>query len=547
MAHVAEEADVSGFEQIPLARVLGAQRRGALPIPMVQESQLPFRNLAPEVFEWVVAEFAWLGEGLRNVSFYGRRGQKQYGLDIVGTARDGKVVVYQVKRFQTIAIEQIRTIVEEYAGAPTGRPPKLPARRFNADRFVLVISVPIEVDTTLTDEIHDLRLAYAALGLEVEVFGAEHLSRSMRDSSGLIHAVFGPEWTRAFCGVDAAPNGSGAPSPFGLLEDPLEELNLVEAASRARQLADDEPRQAAELLSSVASELARAGYMGHGNVLEREAGTILEAGGHSAEAFDVIWRIGVPGFLRTSMVPYELRTWRGRLVDDPVRSARATLLQCLADWYACAYDVSAIVTSLDALTGASDPDYASLTCVALEQAVADGLFTQDPPVSWVGNPMGDDAAEIVARLLKHGQRATEMVKDRMWRCRLRCAVADAVLDIQRRGGSVEVMAAYETILSDAGAGRLPDTAAALAHARAAHAYAAVGDIKAAEDQWRRSFMNSIRAGYGGDARNALVSLEQAVLMVGIPDPAHLSTILAGVPNRRHFFEAGQDGGEFSRS
>jgi hypothetical protein len=76
---------------------------------MVLESQLPFRSPAPEVFEWVVAEFAWLGEGLRNVNFYGRRGQKQYGRDIVGTARDSKVVVYQVKRFQTPSSRSARS------------------------------------------------------------------------------------------------------------------------------------------------------------------------------------------------------------------------------------------------------------------------------------------------------------------------------------------------------------------------------------------------------------------------------------------------------
>ncbi|MFR9779032.1 hypothetical protein ACL02O_23630 [Micromonospora sp. MS34] len=527
-------------EKVPLARVFGARQRGALRVPMVQETQLPLRDLSPEVFERVVVEFAWLVEGLRNVHLYGRRGQKQYGLDVVGTARDGVTVVYQAKRFQTITFQQIRDALQLYAGRPAEEPAGLPSRRFAASRFILVTSAPIDGDTALTDAVQSMRQEYSAHGLDVDVYGAEHLSRALRDANGLVHAVFGPEWVRAFCGTDPPEPSPGTPSPFGLLEDPLEELGLADVPARARQLAGEAPQNASELLSSVAGELRAAGYPGHADMFLQEAGSVLLDGGHAAEAFDIEWGIAFERFLRRSWhEPRGLRDWRTRLADDEVRVARSVIMDALREWYGGVFDLAGIVEALDVLRDADDPKYTVLTCVALEQALTDGLFTTTPPASWIGTPLLADAADLLDRLLGHGRHAGEITRDRTWRCRLRCALADVGLDRQRQNGAA-VAAAYGTIVADASAGRMPPHAAGLAHARCARAYAAAGDVDASVDQWRRSFMESIRAGYGGDARSAMFSLEQTVFLVGVPDIAQMSNIIAGIPNRRSFLEGGHD-------
>jgi len=286
------EVDEAELEQVPLARVFGVRQRDSLPTPMVQEVELPLRALAPEVFERVVVEFVWLVEGLRGVHLYGRRGQAQFGLDVVGTNSDGGVVVYQAKRFQTITLQQVRDAVKAYAGRPGENPEGLPSRRFDAGRFVLVTSAQIEGDTTFTDGLIALQRAYGDNGLVVEVFGAEHLSRALRDASGMVCAIFGPEWARAFCGVEPPRQPTGTPSPYGLLEDPLEELGLAGAPDRARQLAATSPQQGAELLSSVAEVLRANGYAGHADTFAQEAAGVLLDGGHAVEAFDIVWRIG---------------------------------------------------------------------------------------------------------------------------------------------------------------------------------------------------------------------------------------------------------------
>jgi hypothetical protein len=532
---------VAKFDEVPLARVVGARQRKALRIPMVQETQLPLSALASEVFERVVVEWAWLVDGLRNVQLYGRRGQKQYGLDVVGIARDGVTIVYQVKRFKTITFRQILDTVELYAGQAR-RGACLPPRRFDAGRFILAISAPIEGDRALTDAILAMRRKYQAHGLEVDVYGVEHISRALRDASGLVHAVFGREWARAFCGVEAPEPPAGTPSPYGLLEDPLEELGLADAPERARQLATEKPQQAAELLSSVAGELRVKGYPGHADMFRQEAANMLFHGGHAAEAFDITWRIGFERFLNGSVFEArDLRDWRTRLADDPVRVARSAILDALRAWYRCALNLTAVVDALDVLRHAGDPDYGVLACVALEQALTDGLFTTTPPASWAGTPLPDDAVHLLDRVLDHGRHAAGVTRKRTWRCRLRCAVADAELDRQRQDAAADVAGRYGAIVADAGAGRMPPPAAALAHARCARAYATAGDVDAAVDQWRRSFMESLRAENGGDARSAMVSLQATMFLAGILlDSTHVSGILAGIPNRRSLLEGGHD-------
>lgn len=447
------------FDEVALARVLAAHQQGVLRTPMVQETQLPLSDLSPEVFERVVVEFAWFVEGLRNVHLYGRRGQKQHGLDVVGTARDDVTVVYQAKRFQTITFQQILDAVELYAGKPDTDSGDLPLRQFAAGRFVLVTSASIDVDTALTDELHNLGQQYRGYGIEIDVYGAEHLSRALRDASGLVHAVFGPEWARALCGVEAPPQAAGVPSPFGLLEDPLDELDLSGAPDRARQLAAEAPELAANLLTSVASELRSAGYSGHADMLVREAAAILINGEYLAAAFDITWPIDLSQLLQGSAHgPGNLREWREPLAGDAPRTARLEILNALTGWYNCEIDLVGIVDGLDVLRSTEDADYGILACVAMEQALADGMFLTNPAASWTGTPMPDNATDLLDRLVKHADHAIMVTRDKTWRCRQRCAVADASLDRQHQEGAADVAGAYGRIVADAGAGRMPPRA-----------------------------------------------------------------------------------------
>ena len=74
-------------------------RRNAVPTATRTSDLLPLSTIEPEVFEDVVAEVV-AGQDNHSVHFYGRRGQAQYGLDVVEERSDGTRVLYQVKRFE---------------------------------------------------------------------------------------------------------------------------------------------------------------------------------------------------------------------------------------------------------------------------------------------------------------------------------------------------------------------------------------------------------------------------------------------------------------
>ncbi|WP_328469129.1 hypothetical protein OHA21_00985 [Actinoplanes sp. NBC_00393] len=540
---MAVKVSVTEFEEISSARVFAARQADRLRTPMVQESQLPLRELTPEVFERLVAEFALQVEGLRNAHFYGRRGQKQYGLDVVGTTRDGRTVVYQAKRFQSITIEDVREAVEAYAGKPDSRMDPS-TRRFGASQFVLATSAPIEEDTGFTDDLLSLCAKYDERGLAVDVYGAEHLSRSLRDASGLVYAIFGPDWSRAFCGVEPPPPTPGRPSAYGLLEGPLEELGLAEVPSRARTIAQQDPENGAQLLASIAGELRAHGYRGHADTFIREAAQTLLDAGLAALASDILWDVAMSRFFLGADSPPDVRSLSAHLPDDPVRAARWAALDEVSAWYGWTSSPAAIFPALDILRDADDSEYAVLACIAMEQALTDGLFTgafSAPPPTSTATADPNDSSTTANRLLDHGQHAATICRDRVWRCRLRCAVADASLDrLERAPSTRDVASHYDSIVIDAGAGRIPPAAAALAFARCARAYATAGDVETSVDHWRRSFMESVRAEYGGDARSAITSLEQTASLAGLPDLTALSNVLAGIPDRRSFLGGSYD-------
>jgi hypothetical protein len=175
LADLDNQQAVSGFERLTLPRVLEAVQRTGLPIPIQNPALLPLYQLDPEVLERLAAEVVSRRDNV-GTHFYGRRGQKQHGLDIVEFERDSNTSLYQVKRYETLLATQMGDIVEEYAGPPRPVNYEGPKRRFDPHRFVIVTSAPVESDTGNIDGLKDLRDAYRG-DLTIEVWGAEALVR----------------------------------------------------------------------------------------------------------------------------------------------------------------------------------------------------------------------------------------------------------------------------------------------------------------------------------------------------------------------------------
>lgn len=177
-------------------------RRNAVPVASRTFDLLPLSTIEPEAFEDVVAEVV-AGQDNHSVHFYGRRGQAQYGLDVVEERSDGTRVLYQVKRFERMTVSELRGAVLTYAGPPRkpGDPDRV--RRFQPGSFVVVTSAKVEDDTALVDCISDLQDEYRG-DLTVDVWGAETVSRKLREHRGLVAAVFSDAWADVWCGTEPA-------------------------------------------------------------------------------------------------------------------------------------------------------------------------------------------------------------------------------------------------------------------------------------------------------------------------------------------------------
>jgi len=217
--------------EISFPTLAGRSQVTPLPVPLQNPALLPLSDLDPEVLERLVAEIVSRQDN-RGVQFYGRRGQKQYGLDVLEREKTGTRSLYQVKRYQQIDPTGIREAVEEYAGPARGAGFDGSPRRFDPQRFVVVTSASLDADTANVDEVDRLQGVYDG-DLEIEVWGAEALSRKLRDAPNLVYAVFGAAWAKAFCGFEPIPPPVGAPRPLALVEEPTEVLGLASMVADA--------------------------------------------------------------------------------------------------------------------------------------------------------------------------------------------------------------------------------------------------------------------------------------------------------------------------
>jgi hypothetical protein len=503
-------ADLIGLRYPDL---VGARQASPLPPPLVGASSLPLGALDPEVLERLAAELIRRRPN-QGAHFYGRRGQKQYGLDIVERESPGVNSVYQVRRYQVLTPDLISSAVTEYAG-PAGEREGKPPRRFAARRYVLLTSAPFDEDTALQDRLEELQQLYLG-DLELEVWGQEKLTTELRDCGALVNSVFGPEWAREICGFVAVPSGPADPDSLGLVENPVVVLNLDALEADARALEAVDPPGSARLYGVLADALEEASFPVHAAAQRRKQAGVLAADGDTTAAFGILWGLALGHFTAGAASPggagdvyRDLAALRPGLTAP--QAAKADVLTAAQAWYEHGSQLGVAVRALEALRAGADADAALLACIILEQAVVDGWFDFDPPWSLAG--VAGNTADLTVRLRRcaDGLQSADVVV----RARLACALADASLTADADPGDVD--AAFKAILQRAGAGRYR-RAGGLVFARAAHAFAMHGDTARAIDLWRQAILLSSESRLYGDVlacRAALtaVMVEQPVIEV----------------------------------
>lgn len=188
------------FDEQSLDDIKSRRPRNVAPTAARTADVLPLATIEPALFERVIAEVV-AAQDNHSVHFYGRNGQAQYGLDVVEQRADGTRVLYQVKRFEQMTIRELRDAVVAYAGPPRKQGSPQPERRFHPNSFIVVTSAKVEDDTALVDCISDLQDEYRD-DLTVDAWGAETVSRKLRERRGLVAAVLSDAWADIWCGTE---------------------------------------------------------------------------------------------------------------------------------------------------------------------------------------------------------------------------------------------------------------------------------------------------------------------------------------------------------
>lgn len=531
MADVEVDTDVV---ERTLVDVLRHTQSGELPIPIQNSSLLPLSNLDPEVFERLIAELVSRRNNL-GVQFYGRRGQTQYGLDIVERENTSTRVLYQVKRFEKLTGSKLRKAVEEYAGNPRPIGHGGKDRRFSPRQFVVVTSAELDRDTENVDTLASLQNEYSG-DLEISAWGAEALSRMLRDMPLVVYSVFGHEWAKSYCGYEPAPADPTAPKSLGLVEDPIAVLQLNALEADAAQAESLEPLKASRLYGRVAQGLLQGNFPGHAAEMRRRQAKAAQAGNDLEVAFRVLYDLALERVLAgaTSTVRSLLSDLQ-RLAPNrsEVEQAELSALTCVASWYGEGSNLEGAVSALRTLADADASLTGLFSCLLLEQAVVDGLYDFVPARSVVAGT-DDQTPELLVELRDLASTATS--SDVGIRARLRCAVADASLTAAAEPDEVD--AVYRGVVDDALAGRFLH-ARGLVTARAAYAFANHGNVERADNYWRQAALASSEEGYYGDALGAMRSSRLLELDQGSFNPG-FQHIVNALPNRRRLLAASYD-------
>lgn len=159
------------------------------PLLHTSPTLLNTEELRWEDFERLIVAIA-LAEGANDARLYGRRRQKQDGIDVVAwfPARTA-YTAYQAKAVRRFTASGLQTIVDEYRAG----------RRFpDTDRFVVAVASEVR-DTEVQRRLARLRKELEPV--ELELWDRQRLSETLRRHPALIERFFGPATRALFVGA----------------------------------------------------------------------------------------------------------------------------------------------------------------------------------------------------------------------------------------------------------------------------------------------------------------------------------------------------------
>jgi hypothetical protein len=475
-------ADEAGWTAIPDTDEVWAAPT-ELP-PTLADPPPPLLNtheMGWEPFERLVLHMARTLDGAHGVRRYGRPGQAQHGLDVVGFFADRAPSVYQAKDWQDFGAADLEKAVELYAG---GRRP------FDADRIVVAVATEardtktVEKLAALIEKHHDM---------QIELWDRQEISDRLRNQPQLVTIHFGPATAAAFCATTPPPAAAQPPASIAadaILRGPIAHLQLADDLRHAEASIAKRPDEAAELLARIAHQLEAVGFVPHAApVREQQAKALRAAGRRTEEAWvriDLGWRqldAGDP--FSAGIQVREIAEWGIEAPDEVVRCTNA-LSAATGFRQEHAVTLDQVAEAFDELTH-QDPHRVDAALVLAEEAVAarrqDLVGARGKLLEQIASSTPqDDAGQLIA-------------------ARLRMCVADC------GDGWAELTATARDTY--------PPKVTALVMARYARHLALVPQPEPSVARWRDAIERACVEGLNDDAADWLYSLRGVRLQNGL--------------------------------
>ncbi|MEU9189270.1 hypothetical protein AB0D14_32940 [Streptomyces sp. NPDC048484] len=369
MAKARYDVSVGESEWEPLDdshRLSGPPPEVARALPTTAALTLPTGYLGWESFEHLVAAVVREADGAFEARVYGRRGQKQQGIDVVGFFDGEKARVYQAKDYKKYTAAYLAMAVKDFA---TG------TRPFESEHLIVMTTADVS-DTKIDDELHALRKANPQI--TIDLWGRQQLSDKLERHPRIVTRFFGSETARVVCRVLEKPNitpETAATASDAMVRGPVQHLGLQQDLEAARLLRKDQPAQAAGDYQRLAAALEAGGFVAHALQIRRDQAAALHEAQDTAAAVAVDLQVmageletGEPG-LALSVIS-RLEATGAEAPEPLVRAIQA--LGALAS-YEHDHDTSLdeVAHAVDALQE-DDPSRASAFMMFAEYAVAEG-------------------------------------------------------------------------------------------------------------------------------------------------------------------------------
>lgn len=159
---------------------------------------LPLEQMSWEDFEKLCLRMVEFVERFdrSDCEIYGRKGQKQDGVDIYALKENGKYHLFQCKRYKSISTTDLNNIFSEFQNGEWYS---------KSEKFFICTSANFD-DIHLQKRFEQLKKEYKKKEIRVEKWDFTAINRILKSHPQIVYDFFGSEWCKRFCGEEVFIN-----------------------------------------------------------------------------------------------------------------------------------------------------------------------------------------------------------------------------------------------------------------------------------------------------------------------------------------------------